>query len=71
MEASRTSYPAMQEFSADMNSRAVKRIDDVSRLRTAQFAEDSGALLLKSPDEHACFFIARIKLPNTIGGMLQ
>ena len=35
----------MQEFSADMNSRAVKRIDDISRLRTAQFAEDSGALL--------------------------
>ena len=26
-----------------MNSRAVKRIDDVTRLRTAQFAEDSGA----------------------------
>ncbi|KAK9846623.1 hypothetical protein WJX81_007796 [Elliptochloris bilobata] len=33
-----------QEFSADMNSRAVKRIDDVTRLRTAQFAEDSGAM---------------------------
>ena len=26
-----------------MNSRAVKRIDDVTRLRTAQYAEDSGA----------------------------
>jgi aminopeptidase N len=32
------------EFSADMGSRAVKRIDDVSFLRTAQFAEDAGPL---------------------------
>ncbi len=32
------------EFSADMNSRAVKRIDDVNRLRTYQFAEDAGPL---------------------------
>ena len=33
-----------QEFSADMNSRAVKRIADVQRLRAGQFAEDAGAL---------------------------
>ncbi|NBS11764.1 MAG: aminopeptidase N, partial [Gammaproteobacteria bacterium] len=30
------------EFSADLNSRAVKRIQDVSYLRTAQFNEDGG-----------------------------
>ncbi|CAN5397361.1 aminopeptidase N [soil metagenome] len=33
-----------QEFSADMGSRAVKRIQDVIRLRTHQFAEDSGPM---------------------------
>ncbi|WP_346839402.1 aminopeptidase N [Microbulbifer sp. SAOS-129_SWC] len=32
------------EFSADMNSRAVKRIEDVAMLRTAQFAEDAGPM---------------------------
>ncbi|WKT62284.1 aminopeptidase N [Microbulbifer thermotolerans] len=32
------------EFSADMNSRAVKRIEDVSLLRTQQFAEDAGPM---------------------------
>lgn len=32
------------EFSADMNSRTVKRIEDVSMLRTAQFAEDAGPM---------------------------
>ncbi|AWF83382.1 aminopeptidase N [Microbulbifer sp. A4B17] len=32
------------EFSADLNSRAVKRIEDVSLLRTAQFAEDAGPM---------------------------
>ncbi len=32
------------EFSADMNSRTVKRIEDVSVLRTAQFAEDAGPM---------------------------
>jgi len=32
------------EFSADMNSRAVKRIEDVSMLRTSQFAEDAGPM---------------------------
>ncbi|MFD1218217.1 aminopeptidase N [Microbulbifer celer] len=32
------------EFSADMNSRAVKRIEDVSLLRTAQFSEDAGPM---------------------------
>ena len=32
------------EFSADMNSRGVKRIEDVSILRTAQFAEDAGPM---------------------------
>jgi aminopeptidase N len=33
-----------QEFSADMESRGVKRIADVRYLRTAQFAEDNGPL---------------------------
>jgi aminopeptidase N len=33
-----------QEFTADQTSHAVKRIDDVNRLRTRQFAEDSGPL---------------------------
>lgn len=33
-----------QEFSADLNSRAVKRIDDVNVLRTHQFAQDSGPM---------------------------
>ena len=33
-----------QEFSADMNSRPVKRIADVQRLRAAQFPEDSGPM---------------------------
>ncbi|NOX51759.1 MAG: aminopeptidase N, partial [Gammaproteobacteria bacterium] len=32
------------EFSSDMNSRAVKRIEDVSFLRSVQFAEDAGPL---------------------------
>jgi aminopeptidase N len=32
------------EFSADMNSRTLKRIEDVTRLRTAQFAEDAGPM---------------------------
>ncbi len=32
------------EFSSDMNSRTVKRIEDVNRLRSVQFAEDSGPL---------------------------
>jgi aminopeptidase N len=32
------------EFSSDTNSRTVKRIDDVSQLRTLQFAEDAGPL---------------------------
>jgi aminopeptidase N len=31
-------------FSADMNSRTVKRIEDVSYLRTHQFAEDAGPM---------------------------
>ena len=31
-----------QEFSSDMNSRAVKRIEDVRLLRERQFAEDAG-----------------------------
>ncbi|TNF05610.1 MAG: aminopeptidase N [Deltaproteobacteria bacterium] len=31
-----------QEFSADMNSRGVKRIEDVQRLRQYQFVEDAG-----------------------------
>ena len=33
-----------QEFSSDLNSRGVKRIDDVNVLRTFQFAEDSGPM---------------------------
>lgn len=33
-----------QEFSADLNSRATKRIDDVNMLRTYQFAQDSGPM---------------------------
>jgi aminopeptidase N len=33
-----------QEFSADMGSRGVKRIDDVRALRARQFAEDAGPL---------------------------
>ena len=33
-----------QEFSADMRSRAVKRIDDVRTLKARQFPEDSGPL---------------------------
>jgi aminopeptidase N len=31
-----------QEFSADMNSRSVERIQSVQKLRSAQFSEDSG-----------------------------
>ena len=33
-----------QEFSSDMNSRGVKRISDVSRLRMAQFPQDAGPM---------------------------
>lgn len=33
-----------QEFSADMNSRSVKRVEDVCRLRAAQFSEDKGPM---------------------------
>jgi len=33
-----------QEFSSDMNSKAVKRIEDVRGLRMAQFSEDSGPM---------------------------
>jgi len=33
-----------QEFSADMGSRGVKRIEDVRQLRARQFAEDSGPM---------------------------
>lgn len=32
------------EFSADMNSRGVKRVEDVAFLRTHQFAEDAGPM---------------------------
>lgn len=32
------------EFSADMNSRAVKRIEDASIMRSAQFVEDAGPM---------------------------
>ena len=33
-----------QEFSADMNSRGVKRIGDVARLRMSQFPQDAGPM---------------------------
>jgi len=33
-----------QEFSSDMHSRAVKRIEDVNVLRTAQFPQDAGPM---------------------------
>lgn len=33
-----------QEFSADLNSRPVKRIEDVATLRMRQFAEDAGPM---------------------------
>ncbi len=33
-----------QEFSADLNSRAIQRIQDVNMLRTHQFAEDEGPM---------------------------
>ncbi len=33
-----------QEFSADMGSRTVKRVEDVAMLRTMQFAEDGGPM---------------------------
>jgi len=33
-----------QEFSGDLNSRTVQRIDDVTHLRRLQFAEDSGPM---------------------------
>ncbi|KAF5730011.1 puromycin-sensitive aminopeptidase isoform X1 [Tripterygium wilfordii] len=34
----------VQEFSSDMGSRAVKRIADVSRLRSSQFSQDAGPM---------------------------
>lgn len=33
-----------EEFSADMGSRTVKRVEDVSTMRTLQFAEDAGPM---------------------------
>ncbi len=33
-----------QEFTSDLHSRSIKRIDDVKRLRTFQFAEDAGPM---------------------------
>ena len=33
-----------QDFSGDMNSHAVKRIEDVRTLRARQFAEDAGPM---------------------------
>ena len=42
-----------QEFSADMGSRGVKRIDDVRLLRAHQFAEDAGPMAHPvRPDEY-------------------
>jgi aminopeptidase N len=43
-----------QEFSSDMNSRAVQRIDDVRLLRSFQFREDSGPMAHPvRPDSYA------------------
>ena len=42
-----------QEFSADMHSHAVKRVEEVDMLRTIQFAEDSGPMAHPvRPDEY-------------------
>src|SRR5690554_5486120 len=42
-----------QEFSADMHSRAVRRVEDVDMLRTVQFAEDGGPMAHSvRPDEY-------------------
>ena len=42
-----------QEFSADLNDRAVKRIDDVRQLRARQFPEDAGPMAHPiRPDEY-------------------
>jgi len=53
-----------QEFSADMLSRPVKRIDDVQRLRVGQFPEDAGPMshpiLPKSYIEINNFYTATI-----------
>lgn len=35
---------ALQEFTSDLNSRPVKRIEDVMGLRVAQFPEDAGPM---------------------------
>ncbi|ABE49506.1 aminopeptidase N [Methylobacillus flagellatus] len=41
-----------QEFSADMNSRAVQRIDDVDQLRRLQFPEDASPLAHPVQPDH-------------------
>ncbi len=41
-----------QEFSADLNSRSVERIDDVNVLRIHQFAEDSGPMAHSVRPDH-------------------
>lgn len=44
------------EFSSDMNSRAVRRIDDVMILRSSQFSEDAGPMAHPvRPDEVKVF----------------
>lgn len=40
----RSIFTILQEFTADMTSRPVKRIEDVMTLRAAQFSEDAGPL---------------------------
>lgn len=41
------------EFTSDMTSRAVKRIEDVTTMRTAQFAQDAGPMAHPiRPDEY-------------------
>lgn len=41
------------EFTSDMTSRAVKRIEDVTMMRTAQFAQDAGPMAHAiRPDEY-------------------
>ena len=54
-----------QEFSADMGSRAVKRIGDVRRLRAAQFPEDAGPLAHPVQPANISRSIISIRRPST------
>jgi aminopeptidase N len=61
-----------QEFTADMTSRPVKRIEDVSRLRTGQFGEDAGPTAHPiRPDEVVKmdnFYTATVRCARATGG---